>query len=228
MFCAKCGVELAETERKCPLCGTRLHPDLAAEQTELLYPDSPPTQVNSKAVHGVILALFLMPAIICLQVDLVVTGSVTWSGYVLGALQLLYVCIALPAWFKNPNPVIFTPCGFVALTAYLAYINIATGGNWFMSFALPVTGFMALLTTAVVTLQRYVPKGALYTLGGGSVLFGLFMLLMGWLLNLTFYSGGFALWSLYPMTAFVILGGLLIFLAICHPARETMHRKFFI
>jgi hypothetical protein len=46
--------------------------------------------------------------------------------------------------------------------------------------------------------------------------------------NVTFFRPAFALWSLYPMTALVLLGGMLIFLAICRPARETMQRKFFI
>jgi hypothetical protein len=32
----------------------------------------------------------------------------------------------------------------------------------------------------------------------------------------------------YPVTTLVLIGGLLIFLAICRPARETMERKFFI
>ena len=56
----------------------------------------------------------------------------------------------------------------------------------------------------------------------------IFMPVMGYLLNLTFYEPQFALWSLYPMTPLLLLGGMLIFLAICRPARETMQRKFFI
>lgn len=227
MFCAKCGVTLAESEKVCPLCGTRAHPDLITENKPL-YPEAPPVQVNSKAVHGVILALFLMPIIVCLQCDLVVTGSVTWSGYVIGALQFLYFSFALPAWFRKPNPVIFVPCSFAALALYLLYIDFATAGGWFLGFALPVVGFLALLVTAIVTLQRYVPKGVFYTLGGGFVALGLSMMPMGWLMNRTFFSGGFALWSLYPTTALSLLGGFLIFLAICRPAREVMHRKFFI
>ena len=228
MYCANCGVNLAQTEKKCPLCGTRAHPDLVNQEAEPLYPDSHPTHVNSKAVQAVVLVLFLLPVIVCLQCDLLVTGTVTWSGYVVGALQFLYVSFALPTWFKKPNPVIFVPCGFAAAAAYLLYISIVTGGGWFLSFGLPVVGIMALLITTIVTLQRYVPKGVFYTFGGGAIAMGLFMLLMGWLLNKTFFSGGFALWSLYPMSALVALGGFLIFLAICHPARELMHRKFFI
>ena len=37
MYCVKCGVQLADTEKSCPLCGTRVyHPDLVqAEATPL-------------------------------------------------------------------------------------------------------------------------------------------------------------------------------------------------
>lgn len=230
MYCAKCGVGLADTEKVCPLCGTRAHPDIAPISAEPLYPggQNPPAQVNSKAVHVVIAALFLLPLLICLQCDLIVTGSISWSGYVTGALLLAYVIFALPRWFYKPNPVVFVPCGFAAAALYLLYIDLATKGGWFFGFALPVVGAVALIVTAVVALMRYVPRGALYIFGGAFLTLGLFMPAMGFLLNLTFFAGGFALWSLYPMTALVILGGLLIFLAICRPARETMQRKFFI
>ena len=228
MYCAKCGVGLADTEKECPLCGLPVHPGLERAAAKPLYPREMPVIVNSKAVHVVVAVLFLLPLLICLQCDLIVTGSVTWSGYVIGALQLCYVVFALPLWFYKPNPVIFVPCGFGAAAAYLLYISIATGGGWFLSFALPVTAGLCLIVTAVVTLMRYVPKGALYIFGGAFMALGAFMPLLGWLMNRAFFSGGFALWSLYPLTVLALLGGLLIYLAICRPARETMQRKFFI
>ena len=228
MYCAKCGVKLADTEKICPLCGMSAHPDLAAAQAEPLYPAKPPVQVNSKAVHGVVLALFLLPLLICLQCDLIVTGGITWSGYVMGALVLSYVIFALPQWFHRPNPVVFVPCSFATAGLYLLYIDLATGGGWFVGFGLPVVAGLCLIVTAVVTLMRYVPRGALYIFGGAFIALGLFMAWMGCLLNATFFTDGFAPWSLYPMTVLVLLGGLLIFLAICRPARQTMQRKFFI
>ena len=64
---------------------------------------------------------------------------------------------------------------------------------------------------------------------GAIIALGAFMPLMGFLINLTFFhASNFALWSLYPMTALVFLGCLLIFIAICKPAREWLERKFFI
>ena len=39
MYCIKCGVRLADTENKCPLCGTvPFHPEITREEAEPLYP----------------------------------------------------------------------------------------------------------------------------------------------------------------------------------------------
>lgn len=231
MYCANCGVELADTEERCPLCQTRAHPDLQRQPSTPLYPRDqyPAQQVSTWGVKIVLITVFLLPMLICIQCDLLISGGITWSGYVAGALLMCYIIGVLPTWFKHPNPVIFVPCGFAAVGLYLLYISIATGGRWFLSFAFPVTGFVCLVVTAVVTLLRYVRRGALYIYGGAIAALGVFMPLMGFLLNLTFYGKAqFALWSLYPLTALVLLGGMLIFLAICRPARETMERKFFI
>lgn len=231
MYCINCGVRLADTEKNCPLCHTPVfHPNLTRPEEPPLYPDAPPApQVRSRAVHIVLATLFLLAAALCAQCDLLVYGNITWSGYAVGSLCLIYSAAVLPFWFSKPNPVIFVPCSFGVLIAFLFYVNLSVGGSWFFSFALPVAGFLGLLVTATVALLRYVPKGVLYIVGGALVLLGGFMPLMGYLVNLTFNEGwSFALWSTYPLTALVLLGGMLIFLAICKPARESVGRKFFI
>lgn len=231
MYCIQCGVKLADTEKTCPLCGLRVyHPELNQPEAAPLFPHNayPETAPRSLLGQIILTALYLIPMNIVLLVDTQLHQSVTWSGYVVGALLLSYVILVLPSWFSRPNPVIFVPCGFAAIGVYLLYINFATGGNWFLSFAFPITGITCFLVTAVVTLMRYTPKGAMYIFGGALIAFGLFSLLIEHLLYITFPSIRFVGWSLYPLGSLVILGGLLIFLAICRPAREKLERKLFI
>ena len=71
-----------------------------------------------------------------------------------------YIIIVLHHWFRNPNPVIFVPCGFTAVGLYLLYINLTTGGDWYLSFAFPVTGCIGLIISAAVVLLRYLPGGS--------------------------------------------------------------------
>lgn len=230
MYCVNCGVKLADTEKVCPLCGvTAYHPELVRGEGEPLYPERQPApQVKSQVAQVVYTVLLLLPALVCWLCDRQISGMVTWSGYVIGALGLLYVALVLPAWFRKPNPVIFVPCAFVAVGLYLLYISLATGGGWFLSFAFPITGGVALIVTAVVTLLKYVRRGQLYIFGGAIIALGGMTVLAEFLSVITFGLDRFFGWSFYPLMVAALLGGLLIFLAICRPARETMERKIFL
>lgn len=231
MYCVNCGVKLADTETVCPLCETPVfHPDILRHPAEPLYPKDqlPAPQIRTRAALIIVTALFLLPMLICLQCDLLIKGGVTWSGYVIGGLLTAYVVCVLPQWFRRPNPVVFCAVDFVTIGLFLLYINFAVEGDWFLSFAFPVTGFVGVLATAVTALWRYVRRGLLYTIGGALMALGAFMPLMEYLLCITFAPIRFFGWSLYPLTALVILGGMLIFLAINRRARDKMERKFFL
>lgn len=230
MYCVRCGVELADTESRCPLCGTVVyHPELQQKEGERLYPEKDrPQRGRSRWLPIVLSAVTLLAMLIVLLCNLQISDAVTWSGFVLGALILGYVIAVLPTWFSKPNPVIFVPCGFAATALYLLYISVITEGRWFLCFALPATGGIGLIVTAVVTLLRYVKKGKLYIFGAASILLGIFVMVVEWLIHTVFYGGGMIGWSLYPLVVLAVLGGFLIFLAICRPARESMERKFFL
>ena len=146
----------------------------------------------------------------------------------MGASLLLYEILILPLWFRKRNPVIFVPCAFVAMGLYLLYINWAIGGNWFMPFAFPVLGGIAVIVITTTVLMCYLKKGGLYIFGGAFIALGAMMPLLEFLLYYTFQLNKLVGWSFYPLVSLVLVGGLLIFLAICKPAREVMERKFFI
>jgi hypothetical protein len=74
----------------------------------------------------------------------------------------------------------------------------------------------------------YLKKGSLYIFGGAFIALGAMMPLLEFLLYYTFQLNKLVGWSFYPLVSLVLVGGLLIFLAICKPAREVMERKFFI
>lgn len=232
MYCVRCGVALADTEKQCPLCQTVVyHPALKQADVPPLYPRDrmPPPHVRPWGMLMIVtMLLFLLPISICMVCDWQINGVINWSGYVTGALVLLYVMTVLPSWFRHPNPVIFVPASFCAVGLYLLYINFATGGNWFLSFAFPVTGSFCLLVTAVVTLTYYLPRGRLYIFGGAFLALGGLMLLLEFLLHITFGLPGLGTWSFYPLIVFTLLGIGLILIALIPPLRESLERKFFV
>ena len=229
MYCVKCGVKLADTEKKCPLCDTVVcHPDIKAGEGEPLYPPNkmPSSHSGTKALCGAIIFLFMIPLSICFFADYQYNGEIDWYGYVAGALGLFYVIFALPIWFKKPHPIIFCPCDFAALALFLMYVSYQTNGGWFLTFALPITVALAIIVCAAVTLLTCLRRGKLYIIGGIFMAFGSLITLVEHLMSVTF-SMRFVGWSIYPLIAFFLIGGLMIYLAIDSTAREALERKLF-
>ena len=159
MYCIRCGVKLADTEKICPLCETLVyHPEIEMVDGEPLYPRNkmPKTRKRTHIPEFIITFMVMLSAFIVLLCDLQIFNAVTWSGYVVGGLLLGYVTAVLPFWFKRPNPVIFVPIDFVVLGGYLLYINLYTGGKWFLSFVFPLVCGVGLLITALIVLLKYV------------------------------------------------------------------------
>ena len=232
MYCIKCGVELSDSEKKCPLCGTPVfNPAVDMPEGDPPYPRNRPVQteeVNPSGLLFLVTMLFVLPTVICLLCDWRINGTLLWSGYVVGALLLVYVSAVLPCWFKKPNAVVFVPSGFGALALYLLFINFATGGHWFLSFALPVTAMAAALVTAVLALLKYVRGGYLFIFGGALIVSGGMSVLMEYFINITFHVHEAIFWSFYPLAAGLLLGATLLVIGICRPLRESLHKKFFL
>ena len=231
MYCVKCGVELADSEKSCPLCKTKvICPDgLTRPDVEPPYPPHHgkiTEGISRSGLMFIISFIFLVPNVICLICDHNLNGNFDWSGYVLGASVLLYVCFALPLWFKKPNPVIFTPIVFLTAGLYLLYISIMTGGNWFLPLAFPITLGTAVIITAAVTLLRYTRQAKLFIYGGAVILFGVLSVLIELFLHVSYGMKMFR-WSLYPFTGLFLVGMMLIIIRICKPLRESLKRKLF-
>ena len=229
MYCVKCGVQLADTEKKCPLCETVVyHPQITQETIEELYPDGKmPKSSSGRAFRcGAVIIIFMIPLIVTFLSDIQIDEQLDWFGYVAGGLAVSYLTFAVPMWFKNPNPVIFVPCDLAACAVYLFYIDYSTGGNWFFTLALPIVSGVAIILCTYVTLSRYLKKGKLYVIGGSVIALGGLITCIELLICATF-NKYFIGWSLYSLISLFLVGGLLIYLAMNSVARDKIERKLF-
>ena len=229
MYCVKCGVELADSQRSCPLCQTPVYFPELSDDRERPYPkQNKPETVNSRGVYFVITFAFLIAAILCHMADMSINGDFTWSGYVLGGLIVAYTLLILPGWFNRSHPAVFVPSSFGAVALYVAYINYYSGGEWFLTFALPLIGGVALIVCSVTILSHYLRRGYLYIWGGASIATGLLCVLLEWLTVITFAREAMFVWSLYPAIALFLVGIMLIVVGIVKPFRESIRRVFFL
>ena len=231
MYCVKCGVELTDGQTVCPVCSTRVyHPDIPIKDAPPTYPkkDFESEEFNRRGVLFVVTIFALLAVVLSIMFDISLAGEVTWSGYVASGMLTFYVCVILPLWFKHTTPAIFVPCGFASILLLLLYINLHTGGDWFLSFAFPVTTSLGLIITAVTTVFHYVKRGKLYTVGGGLIALGGWTLLIELFLHLTFDIPGHVIWSPFPCTALSVFGLTLIVVAIVKPFKDSFKRVFYV
>jgi len=231
-YCIKCGVELSESEEKCPLCNTVVfHPDLPPQSGKRPYPPYRAEREETMKSSGVLFILtfiFFSAMAMTLIINLSVNGAVTWGGYPTGALLVIYFSVIFPMWFKRPNPVICAGADFAAVALYLMYINYITEGNWFVTFALPVTGGLAFITVGAIALLWYLKRGHLYVFSGIFMALGLFAVLLERLINYTFSFRTNLIWSIYPLSGSALVSVGLLCVAIFKPLRESLYKRFFV
>ena len=230
MYCIKCGTELSEGQTVCPCCTTAVyHPDLPIK-SDPTYPQKEfsSEEFNPRGVLFVITVLAFLVLALPVMFEWIWHGELNWSGYVSGGVLLFYIIAVLPFWFRSPNPVVFAPCNFAAVICYLLYVDLQGGDHWFLSFAFPITGALAVIVTAVIALVRYVRRGRLYIFGGGLIALGAWTVLMEFLIRLTFDTHYAVFWSVFTFVTFFVLGMMLIIIAIVRPLRESLRKIFFI
>lgn len=228
MYCVKCGVELADSERSCPLCETPVYYPGLEENPEAPYPKSKkPKEVRGiRGIYFLVTVAAILAILTVLLCDININGGVTWSDYVSFAVLLLYVVFALPGWFRHPSVAIFVPVDFFAAALYLGYINLKLGADWFFPFAMPVIAFTALIVCSTVILSYYIRKGYLFIFMGASFALSLWFITVEILINLTFKLATTLIWSLYPATAFFVIGIALLLVAVIKPLHMSLSKIF--
>lgn len=229
MYCVKCGVRLDDRLSHCPLCGTPAwRPDEPVDQSKSFSSIYPKKHRNERLAALTFLTFFLaLAAVVTLRVCLHVYGNIGWSGYSMLGIALFYIIVIFPLWFQNPNPMIFLPIDHAAVGGYLLYICLATGGDWFLSFAFPIVALLCLLITGTVALLRYVRGGRLFIIGGSLLLTGGCAVLVEFFQHITFQTKMFN-WSLYVVSPCFAFGMFLILSGMIRPLREYLERRFFL
>lgn len=228
MYCVKCGVELADSERVCPLCETPVYFPGLDTNPETPYPKAivPKESSKTKAVCFLITCFFVLAAVICFVCDFNLNEMINWSDTVFGSLLVAYVIFVLPSWFKNPLPAVFVPCDFVAIALLLFYIDFRFDGGWYFSFAFPVTIGAAIICCSVSILAYYLRRGRLYIAAGAIIATGAYSIFIELCLHSAFHIQHMHMWSIYPATAFLVIGLMLIVIAIVRPWKEHLYKIF--
>lgn len=232
-YCVNCGVELAKGEKVCPLCDVEVVNPKALWQkpVERPYPKYIESFVKriDRRYFATLAGLFLViPILVTIIFDLLSGGSISWSAYVVGALALLYIFIALPFYFKRYHTVVFLSIDCAAVLLYLFFIEEMNGGRWFMGIGMPIT--IAASVCVIVLSLLFTKKKRIGFFIKTALVFlatGIFVLSIELILSLN-RVGFFVLnWSLYAFVPCALLGLIAFVLEHRKNLKEEIRRRLF-
>ena len=232
-YCVNCGVELADSERCCPLCNTEVVNPRAPwrEPSERPYPSSLETimkRIDRRYVASLIGVFFLIPVFVCIICNLLTSHAITWSAIVAGACAMIFVWGALPLFCAKPRWLTLFAADFLAVALLLLLVERMTGAHWFLPLGLPIT---AVAAAAFIGLGAFFRGGigrlllvrvasTLAVIAVGCVLLELFI-------DLYLYGAFVFTWSPYVLIPCIVLSVALLTLEHRKALKEEIRKRLF-
>lgn len=233
-YCVNCGVELAPSEKKCPLCGTEVlnpkSPWSAAEQRP--YPHQVEKVMRKIDVrYGAALAslLLLIPLMLSIIANLIINKRISWSAYVFGGTVLAFFTFLFPCLLKKRNPILLMTIDGVILLLYLFVIDaVNTGGIWFWPLGLPLVLSAWVSLAGLTAIYRlHVLKG-LYFAGFAVMVAGLLSVAVEVITKSYAHVFPAPFWSIFVFVPALVIGIVLIVIEKKKKLKEEIKRRLFL
>jgi len=229
-YCVKCGIELSMSEKKCPLCFTTIN---HGEDTDVKVQPAYPLEPEKIKYNGVSIAVLglltlLIPAVICLLSNILSSGSVDWSLYVIGGEACFYVYVLLPFIFEKPRALFCVSADVTVTCGYLALIGILIKDmSWLLPIGIPITVISGIFIFILIKTMRLRKLADLYKLAVATITVGLFVAMLELIINLFKYESIIISWSLYVLLPSLMLALMFMFIESNHSLKDKILRRLF-
>lgn len=160
-YCVKCGVELDDTAKKCPLCDTAVYmpnADILSNEDQAPFSQVKmiPKDAKKEFIASVITVLLAIPMIVCGIVNLFYRKDGLWSVYVITSVLLFWVIVILPFYLKKIRPYLMW---FIDTAAVLVYVYVFfplrnENANYYLTVALPIIAAVSLCVLIFIKWAR--------------------------------------------------------------------------
>lgn len=228
-YCVHCGVELDQTQRTCPLCGTEVRDPAAPVDgaSPRPYPTrSMAVEPPGKRQLAVLLTVMLVSAsAACALLNLFLDSGRFWSLYVTGGAMTLWLWMVLPLLAPKLPLWVKLLLDAVAVGVYVALIAVTVDGlGWYLGLALPIVlaGAALALALGFFLPGRSILTSAILLLAGAGLECLAIELFIDRFLRGSWSPG----WSLIVAVVCAALIAVLVTVRVVPALREQARRKF--
>lgn len=226
MYCYKCGVKLAKSEKKCPLCQTKV-PKNDKKNEVLAYPKN--IEKNSKKINKIYLVrlisliLVLMSMIIVLC-NLIAVGRVTWSIYIISSTVYLCSLLLFISRRKVYISIFFSVIINQLFIFLLAYLN--NGIYWYFTLAFPLILLSGISSLFFYRLLKH--KNVLRILSYSLFYLSFLLIIIELLIDLFRDNLVNLSWSIIAILPMIIIGIIILVVSFNEKLIDEIKRRIFI
>lgn len=235
-YCVNCGVELAKSEKSCPLCGVEaVNPaEPWKEPVSRPYPATLERVMRGvdRQYFAVLTTLLLaIPLSVCVVVDLLSAQALTWSSYVVGAGAVSVATVLLPVGIGAGNPwrnLLVDALSVLALLWLIDFKSTPEGLRWFLPIALPtVLALCAIMAVLILYFRKRRNKSILVSIALMLIGAGLYACCIELILRLGQGASAAFHWSLYALLPCVLSAGAFILINRRNKWKEAIRKRLF-
>jgi hypothetical protein len=235
-YCTRCGVEVNEEAKKCPLCSSPIQqfnedPAPGREYPEDALNSAAPRLTRKERIKiSVFMTSFgiMIPLFITMAVDIAVNRSITWSIYPIIGLTSSWLLTILPLIKQKNSSIIIWGEFFILSVTFIALRGFTPSSSGIVYLGIPIVFFGALVSQGIVYVSsRTVRKGS-NTAGFILIGIGIFCGLTDILLSCSLWNSFRMSWSLIVLAALAPVSGMLLYLHYSKKKRNGFSRYFHI
>lgn len=240
-YCVNCGVRLNQAEKVCPLCEcpvvNPLKPEELPEHQERPYPkrkDTIKNIVDRSFIISVISFLYLLPIVICIAVDFILSRAITWSLISTIGVVLCWAIIFLPYIMNWEYTLLYLSIDLGFAVALFLSIAWYTGdSDWVLTLAIPIAvTIFVILNMMVYGIKIKLIHGlyiGTFMLSAVGVL-SIIVELVVWNFRRHYISpeSPFVYWSVYVFISCIIIAGLLCYIEKKKAVKRGLEKTFHI
>lgn len=228
-YCVNCGVKLKQSEKICPLCNTKvINPNNLKDKFTPAYSQvvEKHKEINKKYLCELITVVLICAAIITVLCDLIFTGNITWSIYVIVSILFLDSKLSFILFKNKFIPLLIDLFATETLIYVIAYLN--NGLHWFYYLVCP---FIFIIWFYIVLCAFVLSKKKFNLLRRFSVAFlfiSVILLTIEMCVDMFKYEKIFINWSIYAILPITIIGLILFIISYNRKLMDEIKQRIFI
>lgn len=228
-YCVNCGVKLKQSEKICPLCNTKvINPNNLKDKFTPAYSQvvEKHKEINKKYLCELITVVLICAAIITVLCDLIFTGNITWSIYVIVSILFLDSKLSFILFKNKFIPLLIDLFATETLIYVIAYLN--NGLHWFYYLVCP---FIFIIWIYIVLCAFVLSKKKFNLLRRFSVAFlfiSVILLTIEMCVDMFKYEKIIINWSIYAVLPITIIGLILFIISYNRKLMDEIKQRIFI